>query len=521
MKKLFVMGSLLVSVIGCSKNLSINGSTVGTLEIKSGNFITDSSNNCSTNNCQKLRKEFDYVVSTGKKIYCYWDLKKATTKNDYEAIAQELKTSINDQTSLYEYYLILRKWASSLQDGHVNAMWGGDKEPLQELVVPVTLELLAPGTDHESLIVYKNSAATKSLPVGAVVTKVNGVNAIDRINSIEKYMSGSTSRMRRIAATRLIFSVMSSRKEEKSAVKIEYTLNGVSGSVDAPRIVTLPFNVKKSPLQIDAPLDLNNLVQVQILPNNIGYLRIDGFQGGDDMSSLLERSLKILDETSALIIDVRQNGGGDQSGNAIIAHLISQRVARYHSRTRISDLVMQEREEDFLDVNFNDSDIFTPFIDQNVNPVAPKYNGKVYVLTSPRCFSACDTFTSALKENKLATIVGEGTGGGTGSPHVFSLNFSGLSFRYSVVQGLTAVGNQYLEGVGTLPDVEIFPTVEERIKNEDQQLLKTINLAAKEASLEVVAKENVADLISNKSVNDSVGYSLDQENSELKLSQEY
>ena len=80
MKKLFVMGSLLVSVIGCSKNLSINGSTVGTLEIKSGNFITDSSNNCSTNNCQKLRKEFDYVVSTGKKIYCYWDLKKATTK---------------------------------------------------------------------------------------------------------------------------------------------------------------------------------------------------------------------------------------------------------------------------------------------------------------------------------------------------------------------------------------------------------------------------------------------------------
>jgi C-terminal processing protease CtpA/Prc len=128
-----------------------------------------------------------------------------------------------------------------------------------------------------------------------------------------------------------------------------------------------------------------------------------------------------------------------------------------------------------------------------LTPQESTYKGKVYALTSAYCFSACDTFVSALQENKLATIVGEGTGGGTGTPHVFELPISGLRFRYSVAQGLTAVKKTFIEGVGTLPDITIIPTIEERIAGEDQQLLKIINLVAESINEATINMQDLQD----------------------------
>lgn len=464
--------ALLIALTGCGQN---KFSADNKISILKGNFITDSSNNCQSSNCQNLRKEFDLVVYTGKKIYCYWDLKKASTQNDFEKIAKDLKNTITDDTTTYEYYLILQKWAGSLQDGHVNAMWGKDLEQLEEYRVPLRLELLSPGSDHETLIISKTNPLTKNLPIGAIVTKINGKNAMDRINEVEKYISGSTSRMRRRSASNMIFNIMDSRDEERSSVKIEYTFKGQTLTAELPRTITLPYNSTNNTSGND--IDYDKLIQAQILPNNIGYLRIDGFSG-DKMADILTRTMNLLSHTKALILDVRANGGGNQSGNAILSWIASTPIVRYHTNLKISDLLIPERGYIYINSEYNEGDAFTPFSSNSITPQSKHYAGKVYALTSAFCFSACDTFVSALKENKLATILGEGTGGGTGSPHVFELPFSGLSFRYSVAQGLTAVGKEFIEGKGTLPDVVISPTIEERMTGEDQQLLKAINIAA-------------------------------------------
>ena len=85
----------------------------------------------------------------------------------------------------------------------------------------------------------------------------------------------------------------------------------------------------------------------------------------------------------------------------------------------------------------------------------PHYDHPVVVLTSSDCFSACDTFVAALKANKLATVIGERTGGGTGTPLVFELPVStGFRFRYSVVKGRT-IHDEPIEGVGTTPDLMV------------------------------------------------------------------
>jgi C-terminal processing protease CtpA/Prc len=125
---------------------------------------------------------------------------------------------------------------------------------------------------------------------------------------------------------------------------------------------------------------------------------------------------------------------------------------------------------------------FADWKDERVEAAAPqdRYTDKpVVLLTGTGCFSACDTFTSALKTNRLATVVGEPTGGGSGQPLVFKLPDSGMSFRYGVVRGITADGKP-IEGVGTAPDQLIERTQQERIDNRDQQLLSALVVLQKQ-----------------------------------------
>ena len=51
------------------------------------------------------------------------------------------------------YFMLLMKWASLFKDGHVNPMLRADTSELEFYSPNVRLEMIAPGTDHETLIV--------------------------------------------------------------------------------------------------------------------------------------------------------------------------------------------------------------------------------------------------------------------------------------------------------------------------------------------------------------------------------
>ena len=65
-------------------------------------------------------------------------------------------------------------------------------------------------------------------------------------------------------------------------------------------------------------------IRVEVLDGNIGYLRLDAFSGEDDAGARANAAMALLASTQAVIIDLRQNGGGGGSVLPLLASYFFQ-----------------------------------------------------------------------------------------------------------------------------------------------------------------------------------------------------
>ncbi len=431
--------------------------------------------NCVSSKCQGMRMEMRWVAYVGEQVYCYWDEKKAQTGTDYKALAKTLEQSITDATSKTQYFVLLTHWAAALQDGHVNAI-ALQKQDLEIYSSPVRFELLNPATNDEQLVITQVKSGTPLQP-GDTVTEIDDQPVASLLTQLESQTSGSTPRMRRFWATRYLVDVLGV-ENSTLPVKITVQRKGVPVVAELERAITVlptPVTESSAPAAESTGADL---IKASILPGNVGYLRIDGFSGSQ-MPDLLDKALDRMMKTKGLIIDVRHNGGGDLSGNTVLARLSSKSLVRFRQSARMSDMTLIQR-PDLFALPWKAGDLFSGWVDREVEaaPIDRQYlNRPVVGLISPYCFSACDTFSSALKVNKLATLIGSGTGGGTGNPLVFELPVSSFAFRYSTNRGHTAQ-DHVIEGVGTLPDIEVHTSADDVRAGHDPVLAKAIEMAS-------------------------------------------
>lgn len=196
--------------------------------------------------------------------------------------------------------------------------------------------------------------------------------------------------------------------------------------------------------------------RVERLPGNVGYLELRGFMPPDLAGETATAAMSFLAHTDALIIDLRQNGGGDP---AMVAYLTSYLF-------------------DGEPVHLNDL-YFRPDDSTRQWWTLPHVPGRrfgpdkpVYILTSARTFSAAEEFSYNLKNLKRATIVGETTGGGAHPGGVRRLHDH---FGMFVPSGraINPISKTNWEGTGVAPDRSV----------EAAQALTTAHLDALETLL--------------------------------------
>ncbi|NNF34110.1 MAG: S41 family peptidase [Saprospiraceae bacterium] len=136
--------------------------------------------------------------------------------------------------------------------------------------------------------------------------------------------------------------------------------------------------------------------EIKILDGNVGYLDLTGFFHVDEEAgATAQAAMNYLSNADALIIDLRQNGGGSPSMIQLItSYLYGPEPVHLNSfYYRPTD----ERTQTWT----------LPYVPGKRRP-----DIDVYVLTSGRTFSAAEEFSYNLRNLERATLVGETTGGG-------------------------------------------------------------------------------------------------------------
>ena len=177
--------------------------------------------------------------------------------------------------------------------------------------------------------------------------------------------------------------------------------------------------------------------KVEVLPGNIGYLPFNGFV--DDIEGArptVYSALKFLANTSAIIIDLRENQGGSPE-------MVSQMESYFFKeKTHMNDLINRSA---------NDTTIFyaDPAKADSLNLAMP-----VYFLTSHKTFSAAEDFSYGMQQAKRATIVGEITGGGAHPQNPFSIG-QGFVISIPFARSYNPITKTDWEGTGVIPDVKV------------------------------------------------------------------
>jgi C-terminal processing protease CtpA/Prc len=358
---------------------------------------------------------------------------------------------VRQTKSTLEYLRLLQRMCALLKDGHTNVY--AEAKELGEQVYSAPLIRTRLIEDRVLIVrVYDEQLRKSGLEVGTEVLKVDGIP------------------VREYAKDRVVPYVTAATRQDLDVRTFDYEL--LRGSDKIPLRLTLrdaEGNVFERTLARLSPEDQTKFfaknfppmpLQLKVLEGNVGYVALNSF---DDRKLVKEFDdvFPAIEKTDALIIDVRNNGGGSSGiGWDILAYLTDKpftiqtwRTTEYHPTFRAWGLGAQSYTEP----------------DGGHAPKAGKFYAKpVVVLTSARTYSAAEDFCVAFDYMKRGTIIGEPTGGSTGQPLFFKLP-GGLSARVRTKHDTYPDGKEFVD-VGVQPGIVVRPTVQGLRSGRDEVL---------------------------------------------------
>lgn len=204
-----------------------------------------------------------------------------------------------------------------------------------------------------------------------------------------------------------------------------------------PVVNTTTTKKEAVPMYLKNPSYLNEgLPAVEVLPGNIGYLKLTSFGDFETDKSLMAAVFSFVKNTDALIIDLRKNGGGTYS-------------------RLVSSYLLPETSIHLITYKWKDGNIDSIYTFKKLD--GPRYlNRPVYILTSDVTFSSAEEFVYDLKHLNRVTVVGDTTKGGAnpGRPIPFYQFKDGATLSLFIPFGhvINTVTQSNWEGVGVVPD---------------------------------------------------------------------
>lgn len=241
---------------------------------------------------------------------------------------------------------------------------------------------------------------------------------------------------------------------------------------------------------------------IRFLAGNTALLTISSFWMGKEgeFKRFLKRAFLTINNSGSanLIIDVRNNeGGNDKRGSLLLSWLMKEKFRYYDrleattkSKYTFAQYAHLPKFYGILRHLIKKTDSGTYVWNHNAGlklqkPARNSYSGKVYILINGGSFSVTSEFASVAHYLKRAEFIGEETGGGyygdnSGTFVIVTLPNSRLNVGIPMLAYYTAVKNYPYPDRGIIPDHEVSPAIEDILNKKDTVLSYTMELIEKQ-----------------------------------------
>lgn len=189
-------------------------------------------------------------------------------------------------------------------------------------------------------------------------------------------------------------------------------------------------------MRIASASESYGISRVQLLPGDVSYIDLRNFGHPEIVGAAYDAAMSLVAGTKSLVLDLRQNHGGEPDG---VAYLLSHFFAEGDSR-HLNDI--------YIRADNSTHQFWT------IPSAMPRFTGPIYVLTSRHTGSGAEECAYDLQTQKRATLVGETTVGAANPGGWIPLVHGFMAF-IPMARAINPVTKTNWEHVGVKPDVSV------------------------------------------------------------------
>jgi len=437
----------------------------------------------------ELKSDLTILITKTAEIHpdIYFTIDSAAFAGEVSAIAKKLDHPMIRS----EYYKIVAPLLALLHDAHTSVLmpredWDRFRDK-GGMAFPFFVRFI----DSTGVTVERNLDSTNDIAKSTKIVKINSLSVDSLFNEFRKYIG-----------------------TERPPYNSFITANNFRcylwlNNIVAPFSITLQSSESSQPMTLFSggvpkqQIDYKPY-EYKLLPGNTGYLiynlmRNNPSEPFDQFLDTVFHDLEI-SQRKGLIVDLRENGGGsDEFVYDLLKHMSAK---PFRACSKLYRKVSREYKERFRSYApsylrwlmyppavwlgawcFDELKIFTAsegeLLERHFEPeeytVGPDYfKGKVCFLIGTKTFSSAVDLADAVKTYRLATVIGDETGGiptAFGDRVEFRLPNTGLAVSVASAKFIRADGDE-LSRSGILPDIEVHESISDIKNNSDPVLDK-------------------------------------------------
>ncbi|MEM9919767.1 MAG: S41 family peptidase [Bacteroidota bacterium] len=410
-------------------------------------------------------------------IEAHYNLYAYTTEQAFDSTYKEVKSAVvKDSLSSLETINLFQRLVSTVDNGHTEIDFPGQAYGAYAYAGG-TLFPLEVAFESDKALVRKNWSNNDSIKIGSELLRINGQPIADVLSKISPQISAErpylkNAKIELYSFPRCYWQVFGQQGEFEIELRSAEEIKKYS--IKAVPLIE-GFEVRRTEV-------LNARMQLKFYPQS-AYLNPGNFSGDESKyQQFLDSAFMEIRRSKYenLIIDLRNNGGGNDSFSDYLVSYFANKPFRWNGRFTLKtsrflkDFTRQNN--DTTNVYFREiltrknGEIYEfEFEEFQPQPEAKRFQGNVFVLINRQSHSQSAVTAAQIQDYKFGTIIGEETGDYSSlyaAQFPYVLPNTGIPVKIS--KGYIVRVNGDTNEQGVIPDVYI----KDHLLDEEDEILK-------------------------------------------------